>query len=74
MSDAAHEALEVRVNGEARACAPGATLAALVDELGLGERRIAVALNREIVPRSQLASRTLAPGDRVEILQAVGGG
>ena len=37
-------------------------------------RRIAVAVNRDVVPRSRLASHALAAGDRVEILEAVGGG
>lgn len=74
MSDAARPALEIRVNGEPQALAPGATVAALVEVLGLGGRRIAVAVNREVVPRSQFEHRALASGDRVEILQAVGGG
>jgi sulfur carrier protein len=37
-------------------------------------RRIAVAVNQDVVPRSRFASHPLAPGDRVEILEAVGGG
>ena len=74
MSDAARELLEIEVNGEARRVPGTSTLAALVAELGLGERRIAVAVNREVVPRSRFASHALAAGDRVEILQAVGGG
>jgi len=74
MSDAAREALEIHVNGEARALAPGSTISALIDALGLGGRRVAVAVNRDVVPRSQFPSHELSPGDRVEILQAVGGG
>ena len=53
---------------------PGATVEVLVAELGLGERRLAVAVNRSVVPRRHYASRQLAAGDRVEILEAVGGG
>jgi len=74
MSDAAGGALEIQLNGEPRALAPGSTIAALVDALDLGGRRIAVAVNRNVVPRSQFPSRELAAGDHVEILQAVGGG
>lgn len=74
MSDAAREALEIQVNGEPRTLAAGSTVAALVETLGLGDRRVAVAVNRAVVPRSEFAGRALAPGDRVEILQAVGGG
>jgi thiamine biosynthesis protein ThiS len=64
----------IRVNGEPRALRPGSTVAELLRELGLGGRRVAVALNRAVVPRAGYESRTIAPGDRVEILEAVGGG
>jgi sulfur carrier protein len=62
------------VNGEARAVAAGTTVTALLDELGLAGRKVAVAVNRGVVPRAAHASRTLEPGDRIEILEAVGGG
>jgi thiamine biosynthesis protein ThiS len=74
MSDVAREALEIQVNGEPRRLDRTSTLAALLAELGVAERRIAVAVNREVVPRSRFASHALRDGDRVEILQAVGGG
>jgi sulfur carrier protein len=64
----------VRVNGEEREVRAGATVAELLGELGLAGRRVAVAVNRSVVPRAALASRTIAPGDRIEILEAVGGG
>jgi thiamine biosynthesis protein ThiS len=64
----------LHVNGEPRAFRPGSTVAELLRELGLGGRRVAVALNRAVVPRASYESRTIAPGDRVEILEAVGGG
>jgi thiamine biosynthesis protein ThiS len=67
-------ALAIRVNGEARAVARGATVADLVAELGLGGRKIAVEVNRDVVPRTGYAARALCAGDRVEILEAVGGG
>jgi sulfur carrier protein len=66
--------IDVSVNGEDRAVAAGTTIADLLGELGLGGRRVAVAVNRGVVPRASHASRALAPGDRVEILEAVGGG
>jgi sulfur carrier protein len=67
-------ALPLLVNGESRSVAPGCTVARLLAVLGLEARRIAVAVNRDVVPRSAFGSRQLAPGDRVEILEAVGGG
>ena len=72
--DRASSSLELRVNGEPHTAAAGSTLAALIEELGLTGRRIAVAVNREVVPRSAFAGRELRAGDRIEILEAVGGG
>jgi thiamine biosynthesis protein ThiS len=46
----------------------------LIDALHLDRRRIAVAVNREVVPRSAFDTHRLAEGDRIEILEAVGGG
>jgi len=66
--------LSLQVNGEPRAVAPGSTLEDLVASLGLQRKRVAVAVNREVVPRRTFATRRLAEGDRVEILEAVGGG
>ena len=50
------------------------SVAALLDESGYGVRRVAVEVNREIVPRSLHAQHALREGDRVEIVQAIGGG
>jgi thiamine biosynthesis protein ThiS len=66
--------LDVVVNGRPRSLPAGSTLADLVAALGLAERRFAVSVNRDVVPRSGLAARVLGAGDRVEILEAVGGG
>jgi sulfur carrier protein len=54
--------------------APGSTLEDLVASLGLTRKRVAVAVNREVVPSRTFAARRLADGDRIEILEAVGGG
>lgn len=50
------------------------TLAALIEELGLDIRKVAVERNLEIVPRSLLAETALQPGDRIEIVHFIGGG
>lgn len=52
----------------------GATVAFLLEFLSLAERRVAVELNGEIVPRAQYGQRPLSEGDRVEVVQFVGGG
>jgi len=66
--------LSLLVNGEPRRVEPGCTVAALLAVLGLERSRIAVAVNRDVVPRSAFRRHRLAAGDRIEILEAVGGG
>ena len=65
--------MRIQVNGEHREVA-AATILALVEELGLDVRKVAVERNLEIVPRSLHATTVLADGDRVELVQFVGGG
>ncbi|GAB2725197.1 sulfur carrier protein ThiS [Halomonas garicola] len=64
----------IQLNGEPHSLAPRTSAADLIEQLGLGGRRIAVEINEEIVPRSQLAETHLANGDKVEIVHAIGGG
>ncbi len=67
--------LELILNGEPRSFPETRlTVAGLIDLLGYAGKRIAVERNGEIVPRSQHGSTLLAPGDRLEIVVAVGGG
>ena len=66
--------MEIYVNGKPRRLDGTLTIAQLVEELGVAGRRIAVEVNQDIVPRSSHATRTLAAGDRVEIVHAIGGG
>jgi sulfur carrier protein len=66
--------LGIVLNGSPRTVPAPCTIAGLLREAGHGERRVAVELNGEIVPRSAHDSRLLAEGDRVEIVQALGGG
>jgi sulfur carrier protein len=65
---------EVVVNGAPRPVARGTTVAGLIALLGLGEKRVAVERNREVVPRAQHAEVELTPGDRLEVVTLVGGG
>ena len=68
------DTLSVRINGEPRRVAAGATIAALVAEIGLDPARVAVERNLEIVPRSTLATIAVEDGDAYEIVHFVGGG
>jgi thiamine biosynthesis protein ThiS len=67
-------AVQVTVNDEPRALPDGATVADLVTALALGARRIAVEVNRAVVPRAAYLSTTLRDGDAVEVIHFVGGG
>ena len=66
--------IDVTVNGEARHCAEGTTITALLAELGLADRRVAVERTREIIPRARHAETILDSGDRLELVTFVGGG
>ena len=66
--------MQIILNGQPLDCVAGSTLAALLAETGHAQRRMAVEVNHEIVPRSEQFRRVLAAGDRVEIIHAVGGG
>ena len=66
--------IELVINGEARSFPAPLTLSRLIETLDLAGKRIAIEKNGEIVPRSQHASTSLASGDRLEIVVAVGGG
>jgi sulfur carrier protein len=67
--------LSLLVNGSVHVCRnPSSTVADLVRELALEGKRIAVERNGEIVPKSSHAATPLAPGDRIEVVAAVGGG
>lgn len=66
--------LEIEVNGEPRQLTGPCSVTQLLGELGLGGKRVAVAVNREVVRRARYDAVALAAGDRVEILEAVGGG
>lgn len=66
--------MQILLNGEPRDVTPAASLAALIEAEALAGRRIAVELNGQIVPRSTHPTVTLQPGDRVEVVHAIGGG
>ena len=67
-------AMDIRLNGDALALPAPCTIAELLAAQGLAERRVAVEVNGEIVPRGRHADQLLADGDVVEIVHALGGG
>jgi thiazole synthase len=66
--------MRIHVNGELREVPEGSHLGTLIADLGLSGKRIAVEVNREIVPHGTYESRVLSDGDQVEIVHAIGGG
>ena len=68
------ETYEITVNGTARTVPAGATVATLLDELGIAAQRVAVERNADIVPRATYDTVLLTPGDTLEVVTFVGGG
>jgi sulfur carrier protein len=66
--------MKISVNGEVMEVPDGVTIDGLLDHLRVKRLYTAVALNREIAPRSAYASTELRDGDRVEIVRPMGGG
>lgn len=66
--------MDITINGEPKRFDPPMNVAGLLKTLELEPRKIAVERNLEIVPKSLYAETALADGDRIEIVQFVGGG
>lgn len=66
--------MRIQLNGEDHVLPGGMTVERLVERLGLDGRKIAVERNLEIVPRSAYARELVSEGDRIEIVNFVGGG
>ncbi len=66
--------MKLTINGEEKSFAGELALSALVEKLGMKADRVAIELNREIVPRDRWPSTMLQDGDRLEIVHFVGGG
>jgi len=66
--------MNIAINGEQRTLEDGLNLQQLISMLQLENKRLAIEVNQQIIPRSEHASYTLQQGDKVEIVQAIGGG
>ena len=64
----------ITLNGETREFERALQVQELIERLGLSGKRIAVERNGEIVPRSRFGASSIANGDKLEIVVAVGGG
>lgn len=66
--------MKLIINGEERAFDGVTNVAELIDKLGIKGDRVAVELNREIIPRAQWLESVVKDGDKLEIVHFVGGG
>ena len=66
--------ITVNINGAARQLRDSTHVTALIEEMGLTGKRIALERNGEIVPRSSFLTQQLEDGDKLEVVIAVGGG
>lgn len=66
--------MDIHLNGQARKVPDSLSVQQLLDLEGLAQRRVAVEVNGEILPRSRHDAQRLADGDQVEIVHALGGG
>jgi sulfur carrier protein len=66
--------VRITVNGEAMDVEDGLSIDRLLEQLAVKREFTAVALNREVAPRSSYAETRLRDGDRVEIVRPMGGG
>jgi len=66
--------MKITINGIEKKFTSSLTLDTLLIELGHANKKVAVEVNEEIVPRSQLRNKLVVDGDKIEIINAVGGG
>ncbi len=66
--------MQITLNGLSHEVAAGSSVATLLKDLQLSPQHVAVEVNLQLVPRETHAERSLAEGDRVEVVTLVGGG
>ena len=66
--------ISISINGTAQQFDSPISVSALIEHMQIGNKRIAIECNGEIVPRGQFNTQMLADGDILEIVVAVGGG
>ncbi len=66
--------IAIELNGQPRQVPQGQCVQELIEALSLAHQALAVAVNREVVPRAQWGKRRFAAGDKVDVVRAIGGG
>ncbi len=70
----ASNAMKIILNGEEKSLENPVTVSQLLADMGMAQKRVAVEVNLEIVPRSEHGQFQLKDADRIEVVQAIGGG
>jgi sulfur carrier protein len=68
------DGIVIQINGESRELATGTTVRQLLDQLGLNAGRVAIEYNLQILAKAKWEETRVASGDKLEIVQFVGGG
>ena len=66
--------IAIELNGEAHEVGVQDCIQDLIDALSLTNQALAIAVNRQVVPRTQWRERRFAAGDKVDVVRAIGGG
>ncbi len=66
--------ITIILNGENTQIDSGTNIEQQLDSMNLSEKRLAIEINQQIIPRSEFSSHSLNEQDKVEIVQAIGGG
>jgi sulfur carrier protein len=66
--------MDIELNGQPHRATENQSVQDLIDQLDLAQQALAVAVNREVVPRNLWAQRRLQANDRVELVRPIGGG
>ncbi len=66
--------MKITLNGDCHDVPEALTLEMLLQANGFGGKRVAVEINRQIIPRSMHSEHAIQAGDRIEIVHAIGGG
>jgi len=74
MANDSDQGFSIELNGEAHSISGDPRLLALVEKLNLRRGRIAIELNQSVIPKAEWAGISLKQGDKVEIVNFVGGG
>jgi thiamine biosynthesis protein ThiS len=66
--------MQIIINGETKMVGEQLTALQLLQDLGIADKKLALEVNEEIVPRSMLSEYIIQSGDKVEVIHAIGGG